>query len=356
MTYTSLVIRKKAGRYLLPWGFHLVNDLVPLFRLKEEIIRSQLSHQARKRLKWIEYYKHCGSVSQTCRYFGISRQTFYEWWKRYDPNNLLTLEDASKAPKRVRQREITPEQESRIISLRKQYIRYGKEKLAVLYQEVYAEKISSWHIQCVIQKHKLYYHPIKTAKIAAKRKKSIKKKRITELKKKAACSGFLLCLDAIVIYWNGLKRYIFTAVDRYSKTAFAWMYASKSSLSAQDFLLRLYYLFNEQIENIQTDNGSEFHGFFDEACRKFNLNHYWNRLKTPKDNPSNERFNRTLQEEFIQLGNFTPETPKFNAKLVEWLIEYNFHRPHQSLGYKTPISIASQNPRLSTMYSSSTKT
>jgi hypothetical protein len=27
----------------------------------------------------------------------------------------------------------------------------------------------------------------------------------------------------------------------------------------------------------------------------------------------------------------------FNKKLTEWLIEYNFHRPHEALGYETPI-------------------
>lgn len=354
MNHTAIAFSKKQGRYFLPKGFHLVNDLVPLFRAKEGLIRNQLSSQAKKRLSWFDHYKHCGSVSLTCRYFGISRQTFYEWWKRYNPNNLISLEDASKAPKTKRRRTTTPEQELRVIQLRKQYIRYGKEKLVRLYEQEYKEKISSWHIQCVIEKYRLYCHPKKTAKIAAKRRRSIKKKRITDLRKKASRSGFLLCFDVVVIYWNNAKKYIFTAIDNHSKTAFAWMYNSKSSFSSQDFLLRLRYLFAEQVENIQTDNGSEFHGLFNQACIDLNINHYWSRNRTPKDNAVNERFNRTIQEEFINLGNFTPETTEFNRKLADWLIEYNFHRPHQSLGYQTPAQFASGNPHLSTMCPSST--
>ena len=55
-----------------------------------------------------------------------------------------------------------------------------------------------------------------------------------------------------------MKRYIFTAIDRHSKVAFARMYKSKSSYNAADFLNRLCYLMDGCIENIQTDNGSEF--------------------------------------------------------------------------------------------------
>jgi len=131
----------------------------------------------------------------------------------------------------------------------------------------------------------------------------------------AARPGFLLCLDVVVIYWNGITRYLFTAIDRYSKLAFAWMYTSKSSLNARDFLSKLLYLFEGEIENLQHDNGSEFHGMFLGACQKLNLTQYWNRPHTPKDNPVDERFNRTLQEEFIDLGNFTPDPSQFNQNL-----------------------------------------
>jgi len=65
-------------------------------------------------------------------------------------------------------------------------------------------------------------------------------------------------------------------------------------------------------------------------------NQYWSRAHTPKDNPVDERFNKTLKEEFVQLGNYTDDVLKFNHNLTEWLIEYTFVRPHQALGYDTP--------------------
>jgi transposase InsO family protein len=74
----------------------------------------------------------------------------------------------------------------------------------------------------------------------------------------------------------------------------------------------------------------------------------------PKDNPECERFNRTLQEEFIALGNMTENVDLFNRKLTEWLIEYNFRRPHQALDYLTPIEFTQKYSKVSKMYSSNT--
>jgi transposase InsO family protein len=168
-------------------------------------------------------------------------------------------------------------------------------------------------------------------------------------------SGFLLCLDTIVRYWCGQKRYILTAIDRHAKIAFARMYTNHHSSSTADFLYRLYYLLDGKIENVQTDNGSEFHKHFDVACAQLKLDHYWSRTKTPKDNAVNERFNRTLQEEFIQLGHMTSDANLFNQKLTEWLIEYNFKRPHQSLGYMPPMNFSYKYHHVLPMCPSSTK-
>ncbi|MFZ6016349.1 MAG: helix-turn-helix domain-containing protein [Nitrospirota bacterium] len=110
--------------------------------------KTNLSLEARKRLKWMDYYRnHSNNASLTCRYFGISRKTFYKWLNLFDPSNLRTLEDRDRTPKNTRKREITPQEESRIISLRKQYLVWGKLKLQRLYQNIYHEKISSWKIQ-----------------------------------------------------------------------------------------------------------------------------------------------------------------------------------------------------------------
>src|SRR3972149_12234201 len=93
----------------------------------------ELSKEAVKRLKWFDYYKSQDHNARlTCRYFGISPQTFYRWRRRYAPHNLRTLEDRSRRPRRLRQPSWSPELAQAVLRLRGQYPRWGKDKLVVL--------------------------------------------------------------------------------------------------------------------------------------------------------------------------------------------------------------------------------
>lgn len=314
----------------------------------------KLSNQAKKRLAWIDYYyDHQKDAYLTARYFGIAPKTLYKWLKRFNPKNLASLEEESRAPIQRRTPTITSLQEQRIIELRKQHMMYGKMKLAILYRNEYHTIISSWHIQRVITKWKLYPNRKKNETIQVKRKRSGKKKRIQALTKKSY-PFFLFALDTIEVRIQGLRRYIFTAIDRASKLAYARMYKSKSSFAARDFLLRLLFLTDHQLLNLGMDNGSEWAKYFQEACALLGIEQYFSRVRTPKDNPVNERFNQTLEYEFLFQGNVTPHIHEFNQRLSEWLIEYNFRRPHQSLDYLTPIEYTCNHTKLLPMYPSRT--
>ncbi len=346
-TPRDIVVFQKLGmgRYLNGMSIQRVMPKLPWL--------PDLSKEAKHRLKWMDYYGRCKNVAKTCRYFGIARKTFYHWYNRYDPTNLLTLEEHSRRPKKVRQWQVTREEESRIKTLRTHYIRYGKEKLKVIYERTHHTPISSWKIQRVIEKHQLYYSPKKNHLLQRKRKHYGLKKRITELAREPR-TGFLLAMDTVEVRMLNRKRYILTGIDPYSKIAFARMYVGHGSSYAADFLRRLHYLLNGKIENIQTDNGSEFARYFRLAADQLKLPHYFSRPRTPKDNAFDERFNRTIQDEFIALGHLTDDCAIFNRELTEWLIEYNFHRPHQSLGYETPIQFHNQHYKVLPMYPAST--
>lgn len=294
-------------------------------------------------------------VSLTARHFGLARKTVYKWLGRFEAHFLRGLEDESRAPLRRRQKEYTARQYERVVALRRAHIRYGKLKLLELYRDRYPEdwQLSSWKIQCILQACGLYYEPHKQARINRKRARARTRRRITELPRRPL-SGFLLCLDTIVRYWQGQRRVILTAIDRHTKVAFARMYTAQSSASARDFLHRLHFLLDGRIQNVQTDNGSEFHRHFEAACESLGLDHYWSRRRTPKDNAVNERFNRTLQEEFVQLGNMRSDPVEFNRLLTEWLIEYNFRRPHQALRYLPPMNFTYKYHNVLPMYPSST--
>ena len=350
MTYSKRLNNHGETRYA---GCHMTHTFILPGAVSLARIPT-LSKEAKKRLAWMDYYRTTGNAAQTCRYFGIARETFYEWKRRYNPYYLESLEEKSRRPRRTRQWAVSRTEEFRILHLRRAHLRWGKEKLKVLYKQEYGEPISSWKIQRVIMKHHLYYEPSKTLKLRKKRKHNQAKKRITELKKEVR-TGFLVALDTMVRYWMGTKRYILTGIDTHSKIAFARMYPSKHSKHAADFLRRLHYLFDGKIENIQTDNGSEFEKHFREAAEELSLTQYRSRPRTPTDNPFDERFNRTLDEECIQMGNMTADCAAFNRMLTNWLIEYNFKRPHQALGYMVPVEYHYQYQKVSPMYPASTK-
>lgn len=125
------------------------------------------------------------------------------------------------------------------------------------------------------------------------------------------------------------------------------MYKTKSTLNSRDFLYRLNYFLDGNIPRVWHDNGTEFKKYFKQACKELKIKQYYSRVRTPKGNPDNERFNQTLETEFIDLGNFTTDATKFNKNFTEWLIEYNFHRPHKSLNYKTPMEYSKVLPMCS---------
>jgi transposase InsO family protein len=316
-----------------------------------------LSSAGRLRLEWMIFYETVGdhNVTKTTKHFGISRKIFYKWFNRFEKGKANLLEDQSKAPKTTRKPEVTFEEECRIKKLRKKYIHYGKRKLAVKYFKKYGEKISSHKVQYVINKWDIYPNQKEHDKLKKKLKNQIKKNRIQKLKIEDK-HWFLLHLDTIVIYWAGFKRYILTAVDHHGKLAYARMYKSKSSKNAKDFLYRLHYLIDANIPNIQTDNGSEFYAEFEEALKELSILHWFSRNRTPQDNAEIERFNQTLQDEWLNDGNFTLEINEFNRNLTEWLVEYNFERPHESLDYQTPFEYLEDtltlNEKVLPMYSS----
>src|SRR5262249_62359679 len=91
----------------------------------------ELSREARTRLGWMDFYRTHRNAALTCRRFGISRQTFYRWWRRFDPQNLSTFEGRSHRPHRRPQPTRAPELAEPGLAPPHQYPPRGKDKLAV---------------------------------------------------------------------------------------------------------------------------------------------------------------------------------------------------------------------------------
>jgi len=338
----------KSTKWQKPWSGE---------ELRQETKKQHSSRNVIMRLEWIIYYKTKAkeNAALTSRHFGISTKTFFKFKGRFSLLGLKGLDNLSKRPLKTRTWTITSLEEARIKNLRQKYLRSGKMKLIKYYQQEYGETISSWKIQRVIERHTLYYNPTKALKKRRNYARGQLKKRITQAPASQALAS-LIHVDTIVLFWNHTYKYILTAIDDLTRISYAKMYNHHSSKDASDFLKRLQYLISMPIEAIHTDNGSEFAKNFKLACTKLNIDRYFSRTRTPKDNAILERFNRTLQEEFIDLDDTATTVEEFNHLLTEWLIHYNFKRPHQSLAYLTPMEYADTIPKPLPMYPSSTQT
>lgn len=296
-----------------------------------------------KRLEWIVFYETVAKedASKTAKYFGLSRKTFHKWYRRFKDShhNLDSLMDMSRAPKNKRVWQVTPVEEDRILKLRKDHMRYGKKKLKRLYLREYGLNISAWKIERVIRKHKLYTDSVKNKRMQIKRAKGKLNPRLrVHSIPKPESVGALWHIDSIILYFEGLRRSIITAIDEVSKIGYARMYTSNTSRYTKDFMQRLMYLTEGNIQVIHTDNGSEFDGSFADVVKELNIPRVYSRPHTPKDNPVNERFNRTLQEEWLEGALFDPnDLIEANKQLTTWLIEYNTFRPHESIDQLTPV-------------------
>jgi transposase InsO family protein len=263
-----------------------------------------------------------------------------------DKGKLECLNDKSKAPKKRNKRIIPERVNDYIIEQRKLHYKIGKKKLVVLLKEdldiEYSESkvgriLSDLKKKGLLPKYLKVSMYARSGQVRERDTKKRKKQRIKDYKPDKA--GDLVQVDTVVKFIDGIKRYIVTAIDVESDFAFAYGYHSLSSKTASDFFKKLEDVAPFKIVRVQTDNGLEFEKYFREHLKARNILHFHNYPRCPKMNCYVERFNKTIQEQFVNwhLRDIRDKTYKFNQDLMNWLIWYNTKRPHESLGMVSPL-------------------
>lgn len=293
-----------------------------------------LSKEAKNRLSMIGHYKKCKNVSVTCRRFGISRTTFYKWLKRYLKKGPRGLEDLPRTPKRRRTSNIPWQTIQLICDLRREHPAWSKHKIAVILRRDYGIHLSSSSVGRILKRKGLYDKRISRKKSrAAKRRKA---RLRAEKWMRKAFPGCLIQIDTKHLRFGGKKYYQFTAIDCFSRVAFSRVYSSASSACARAFLEEVLRYMPFSVLALQTDNGAEFLKHFDQATEEELITHFFSHPYCPKENAFVERKIQTDKYELwaFQEG-YTVE--ELNRITDEWNYVYNHVRPHQSLGYLTPM-------------------
>jgi putative transposase len=300
----------------------------------------ELSREARKRLAWMDHYgTHGENASLTCRYFGISRQTFYRWRRRYDPYDLTTLEDRSHRPRRVRRPTWSPQLAEAVRELREQYPRWGKDKLVVLLRRDGWEVSTSMvgRILSALKARGVLAEPVRSSISTRRRQRrrpyAIRKPRDYQVKS----PGDLVELDTLDVRPmpdKALKH--FTARDLISRWDVVEAHTRATANTASQFLDTIQARMPFEIRAFQVDGGSEFEAQFEAECQRRGLLLFVLPPRSPKLNGAVERAQRTHTEEFYEVNDFSLDIVTLNQELEHWERVYNTVRPHQALGYLTP--------------------
>jgi len=309
----------------------------------ERVIRFRymITEQAKTRCRILAFWEKHGTEA-TEEAFKVKRRTLFNWQKRLREahGKLEGLNTLSKAPKVRRKRLWNERVIAEIKRLRWEHPNLGKEKLYPLLLG-YCEKEK---LVCpktktigriIVDCGGLRIFPQKISHFG-KIKKVNRQKVLRKPKDfKALYPGHCVSFDTIEKHINGSRRYIITFEDIFTRFSFAWSTTSHASLAAKEFFEMCLQIFPFSFQFVLTDNGSEFKKHFDQEVRRLHLTHYHTYPKTPKMNAHVERFNRTIQDEFVDFHMGDLMTPAlFNRKLMTYLAWYNTERVHYAFGNK----------------------
>ncbi|HUV47242.1 MAG TPA: integrase core domain-containing protein [Candidatus Bathyarchaeia archaeon] len=295
------------------------------------------SDVAKFRFHVLQYYYKWG-LRPTLDAFRVKKSTLYDWKKVYEESGkrLVSLVPKSTRPHHTRKMLTDFRLTEFIKQIRLNHGNVGaniikpflyeyarKEDLASISKSTIEKLIKRRHF--TFEKRVNYRRKTKYTKLRVKKPPKVKK------------PGFIQ-IDSIIIYINQERHLFISVIDIFTKFALVEKVDSLSSLQARETFKKYQKISPTPIHTVQTDNGSEFlakfHGYLEEQ----GIKHQFIYPRLVKVNAVIERFNRTIQEEFIKRSDeIYYDLEIFSRKLIKYLYWYNHKRPHWALNYLSPI-------------------
>lgn len=302
--------------------------------------RYMITDVAKKRVRILAFRERHGTAAAS-EAFAVSRRTLYRWQAalRASGGKLEGLNPGTTAPRQRRKRVIPEGIAERIIALRNAHPRLGKDKLhALLAGTGYRGSVSTvGRILGDLKQHGRLRSPVRLS-LSGRTGVLIERPSVRRKKLRRPYGYRVLETDTVVRFIDGVRRYVLTGIDTEARTAFAGAYTNHGSASAADFLSKARDVLPGCPADVQTDNGSEFALHFHAAVEELGL-HFNTHPRSPQENAHVERFNRTLEEEFLRFHRplLRDDVHTFNERLMDWLVWYNGERPHAALGQVAPL-------------------
>lgn len=290
----------------------------------------------RSREELIRRVEAGSSLQLVAAEFGISPKTAGKWVRRFREQGPAGLKDRSSRPKRLRQ-PTSPEKVRLVEALRRE--RWTGWRIAL------QTGLSRATVSRILRRLKL------------SRMSDLEPPAVVERYEHAA-PGDLLHLDIKKLgriirpshRVTGNRRdsvegagweHVHVAIDDHSRIAFSAVLPDERQESVLAFLrdaLAYYHRFGICFRAVLTDNGSAYRSrAFAAECRRLGIKHYFTRPYTPRTNGKAERFIQTALREWAYARAYQNSWER-SQSLPSWLHQYNWHRPHASLGLSPPVS------------------
>jgi transposase InsO family protein len=304
-----------------------------------------LSRTGQHRLKVIRWHlAHGENVSLTALHFGHSRTSIQAWLKAYKARGPAGLEDKSHRPRHCRQPTWSAELEQRVLELREQFPRWGKDKLVVLLRKQ-GLQVSTSMVGRILKHLKDTGQLIEPLPERRRRKRNFARPYAIRKPKGYLVKepGDLVEVDTVDLRPEpGIVLKHFTGRDIVSRWDVLGIYSRATANTASQYLDELMTRTPFTIKAIQVDGGSEFKAQFEAACQERGIPLFVLPPSSPKLNGCVERGNRTHREEFYEVYDLEWTARQLRPDLLNWEVIYNTVRPHQSLGYLTPQEYITQ--------------
>jgi transposase-like protein len=255
---------------------------------------------------------------------GLNPKTVAKWKKR------TFVHDAPMGPKAPRSTVLSIEEEAIVVAFRKHTLLPLDDCLYALQATIPHLTRSSLH-RCY-QRHDISRLPEVEGDKPAK--KAFKKYPI----------GYFH-IDIAEVRTEEGKLYLFVAVDRTSKFAFAQLHDKAGKVVAARFLRDLIDAVPYKIHTVLTDNGIQFvnrkrdnnalEHIFERTCRESSIEHRQTKINHPWTNGQVERMNRTLKEATVRRYHYDSHN-QLREHLDSFLAAYNFAKRLKTLRGLTP--------------------
>jgi transposase InsO family protein len=278
------------------------------------------------------------SVRALARRYGVSPTTVQKWRKRQ------TVADQPMGPKQPRSTVLTVEEEAIIVAFRRHTLLPLDDCLYALQATIPHLTRSSLH-RC-LQRHGISRLPETEGDKPAK-------KRF-----KPYPIGYFH-IDIAEVRTEQGKLYLFVAIDRTSKFAFAELHEKATRRIAGDFLRYLIAAVPYRVHTVLTDNGTHFttpgntasaaplikeaiargetfwaHAF-EYACAQNDVDHRLTKPRHPWTNGQVERMNRTIKDATVRRYHYDSHD-QLRQHLSDFVTAYNFARRLKTLKGLTP--------------------